>query len=142
MFRAVKTNDARKETMSNNGAFDWTPYRGGSHDFAKFETEGDGVTGVIVAIRQHVFDADRGPVPLLDLEKEDGEIVTLSADKVDLRQQLADIGPQVGDKLRVKFTEWAKTPNGNRKKVFEVNHRAGERKPHIPEPPQEELEPF
>ncbi len=109
--------------------FDWGPHKGGSGDFVKFEQIGDSVTGTIVAIREHTFDKDKGPVPLIDISpRAGGENVTLSVDKVDLRFKLAEAEPQVGDELRVKYSDTERTPNGT-KKVFQVEHRRAVPKP-------------
>lgn len=124
--------------------FDWDPFKGGSGDFVKFETIGDEVVGTIVAIRKHTFDKDKGEVPLLDIEpKAGGDAVTLSIDKVDLRFKMADLEPQVGDLIAVKFTGTEKTPNGT-KKVFAVKHKAGEVDPFDSSTPEPEYgeEPF
>ena len=116
--------------------FDWDPFKGGSGEFAKFENVGDEVVGCIVAIRTHVFKEEKGPVPLIDLERQDsGEPVTLAVDKVDLVIKIADLAPQVGDMLAVKFVSTEKTPNGT-KKVFAVKHKEGERV-EFPEPREE-----
>lgn len=109
-------------------SFDWEPFRQGGGEFVKFEDIGDQVVGTIVAIRKHTFNEDKGPVALIDLERDDGEQVTLSVDKVDLARQIPLLAPQVGDKLAVKYTGDEKTPNG-RKKVFAVRHKEGDRKP-------------
>lgn len=125
--------------------FDWSPFKGGTGEFVKFEQVGDMVTGSIVGIRAHTFDADKGPVPLIDIEpRGGGDPVTLSVDKVDLRFKLAEIDPQIGDDLRVKFTGTQKVANGT-KKVFEVQHRRAEPLPaRAEEPPEDDFssEPF
>lgn len=109
--------------------FDWSAHKGGTGEFVKFEQPGDSVTGTVVAIREHTFDKDKGPVPLIDIApRAGGDTVTLSVDKVDLKFKLAELEPQVGDDLRVKFTDTEKTPNGT-KKVFEIQHRRAEPKP-------------
>lgn len=117
--------------------FDWSPFAGGSGEFVKFETVGDEVIGTITAIRTHTFDVAKGEVVLLDIDPKDGgDSVTLSVDKVDLRFKIADLAPQVGDLLAVKFTGTERTPNGT-KKVFAVRHKAGEADPfeHVELPP-------
>jgi hypothetical protein len=123
--------------------FDWTPFQGGTGEFVKFENVGDEVVGTIVAVRKHTFDPAKGEVPLLDIEpRGGGEPVTLSVDKVDLRFKIADIGPQAGDLIAVKFVGTERTPNGT-KKVFAVKHKAGEPDPfdHVPLPPADHAVP-
>jgi hypothetical protein len=124
-------------------SFDWSRFAGGAGGaFVKFDEIGDSVTGHVVAIRTHTFDPKKGEVPLIDLEKDDGENVTLSVDKVDLAMQIPALNPQVGDKLRVKYVANEKTPNGT-KKCFEIQHKAGDRAPVVEEaPPEYSDEPF
>lgn len=127
-------------------SFDWEPFKGGTGEFVKFEQIGDEIVGTIVAIRKHTFDKDKGEVVLLDIEpKAGGEHVTLACDKVDLRIKLAEIGPQVGDLLAVKFVDTERTPNGT-KKVFAVKHKEGERPaevdPFAGSPQYDDQEPF
>lgn len=114
--------------------FDWDPFKpGSSGGFVKFDAIGDEIVGRIVAIRTHTFKEDKGPVPLIDLEPIDGgEGSTLAVDKIDLRAKVAELEPQVGDLLAVKFVSKEQTPNGT-KKVFAVRHKVGER-PAGPDP--------
>lgn len=111
--------------------FDWGPHKGGSGEFVKFENTGDKVVGTIVAIRLHTFDEKKGPVPLIDLDTGAEDTLTLAVDKVDLRRQIGELEPQVGDKLGVEYVQNERTPSGT-KKVFKIQHRAAERK--APEP--------
>lgn len=103
--------------------FDWQPFKGGTGAFVKFEAVGDEIVGKIVGIRTHTFDVDKGAVPLLDMEPKDGgDLVTLSIDKVDLRYKLAELNPQIGDQLAVRYTGNERVANGV-KKVFAVRHK-------------------
>ncbi len=127
-------------------SFDWSSHKGGSGVFVKWETVGDSFTGTVVGIREHTFDKEKGPVVLLDLTpRGGGDPVTMSLDKVDLRRKVAELEPQVSDELRVTFTGTEKLPNSPQPmKLFEVLHKAGERKPEStfePEP-QYSDEPF
>ena len=116
-------------------SFDWAPFATSGHPFVKWENVGDSVVGTITAIRSHTFDQAKGPVVLLDVQvKDSDDLVTISADKVDLRRKLAEIAPQVGDLLAVRFTGTEKVPGSpNPMKVFEVKHKAGEREEAPPE---------
>jgi len=114
--------------------FDWTPFKGGTGEFVKFKEIGDMVTGTIVAIRS--WKQDDEEVPFIDIEpRGGGDVVTLSVDKVDLRYKLAELEPDVGDDLRVRFTGTQKVANGT-KKVFEVQHRRA-----VPKPAHDEVPP-
>jgi hypothetical protein len=125
--------------------FDWNPFKGGGGGaFVKFESVGDEVVGTIVAVRTHDFGKGKGPVPLLDIDTGDGEPVTLSIDKVDLVRQMAEIGPQAGDKIAVKLTGYEQVANGT-KKVFAVRHKPGDApatSAYVPPEPEFAEEPF
>lgn len=109
-------------------SFDWGKYKGGSgHPFVKFENVGDSFTGHVVNVREHLFPGNTDETALIDLVRSDGENFTLSCDKLDLKQKLADLEPWKGDKLRVTFTGTERTPNGNTMKVFEVQHKKNDR---------------
>ncbi len=109
--------------------FDWKPFSGGSGVFVKFENIGDEVVGKITGLRVHDFGQGKGPVPLMDIErKNDGENVTLSVDKADLRPKVAELNPQVGDMIAVKYVEDQKIPGRPQgMKVFAVKWKMGER---------------
>lgn len=121
-------------------SFDWEPFRQAKGDLYEFGDEGDELKGKILNIRTHVFKEKEGPVVILDLERQDGGEVSLSCGFAQLRRQIVDIAPQVGDLIAVKFTGWESTPNG-RMRVFEVRHRAAEKKAEPPpEPAYEPVE--
>jgi hypothetical protein len=109
-------------------SYDWSKVEtGGGHPFVKFANVGDSVTGVVVAIRDAKLQSDKPEVPCIDLMQDGAdEPVTLTVDKADLRAQIPLLNPQVGDKLRVTYTDDRKTPNGTMK-IFTVQHRPGDR---------------
>jgi hypothetical protein len=125
-------------------SFDWEPFKVGSGgDFVKFETEGDEIVGTITALRKKRFKDQDRDTALIDIQPKDGgDVVTLACDKVDLRMQLAELEPQVGDLLAVRFTGTEKVANGRMKK-FAVKHRAGAAPEPDPVPePEYSDEPF
>jgi hypothetical protein len=110
-------------------SFDWSKHKSSDNTFVEFNVPGDSFTGTIVGIREHVFDPQKGAVPLLDMQpRNGGEQMTLSASATNLRRQLAEISPQITDELRVTFTEAQKLPGRPQPlKIFEIKHRAGPR---------------
>lgn len=123
--------------------FDWTKHRRtDGAPFVHFNDIGDEIVGQIVAIRINTIDPKKGPVPLIDIaRKSDGEIVTLSVDKVDLEAKIPDLEPQAGDMLAVRYVRAERTAGGGAKKLFAVRHKPGE----APPPPVDEpygSEPF
>lgn len=102
--------------------FDWSEYAPHSAAMVRWEEPGQQVVGVVQAIRTHVFTPERGPVPLLDIETDDGELVTVAVDKLDLRRQVVDAAPQVGDRIRIRFRDTERRPAGVAK-LFDVQVR-------------------
>jgi hypothetical protein len=80
----------------------------GSGAFFKFETPGDKITGNLVEVTSKTFDAtDTKPaqtVPVFHLEQNDGSVIEVTISYVDLKKQLRDMRPQVGDYLGIKYT--------------------------------------
>lgn len=102
--------------------FDWSQFAPAASAMIRWETPGQQVVGTVAAIRTHVFAPERGPVPLLDLETDDGELVTVAVDKADLRRQIVDAAPQVGDRIRILFRDTERRPAGVAK-LFDVQVR-------------------
>jgi hypothetical protein len=88
-------------------------------EFVKFENVGDGVTGVITAIKKHRFD-DGNVVPQIHLTTDDGDDRTLTAGQVQLKAKLSAERPEVGDRLTVTYTKQEKRSGGKTLKHFEV----------------------
>lgn len=93
-------------------------------EFVKFDNVGDEVVGVITAIAVHRWD-DGSVCPKLHLTTDDGEDRTLTAGQVQLKAKLAELRPEVGDRIRVKFTQNEKRAGGKTLKHFEVDVKRG-----------------
>jgi hypothetical protein len=87
-------------------------------DYIKFETPGDNATGTIVAIRAHKFD-DGNVVPQIILNTADGEKI-VTAGQMQLKAMLAEKRPNVGDHIKITFTEVEKRSGGKTLKKFDV----------------------
>ena len=79
--------------------FEWGRFRS---DVWSAANVGDAIAGTVVGIE--VRDGRSGPVPVVTLELADGSTRQVWGGAVDLRQQLADVAPQVGSYLRIVFT--------------------------------------
>ena len=90
--------------------FDWTKHKQANGQWVTFDNPDDKIIGTIVNIREHTFDADKGPVPVLDLDIGAEETVSLSCAAVNLRHLVAELEPQVGDRIGVKFTGTTRLP--------------------------------
>lgn len=123
--------------------FDWQPFAKRDGAFASFDNPGDQCVGKIVGIRTHDFGQGKGPVPLIDVERQDnGEAATIVVSTIDLMGKVADIAPQVGDMIAVKLIEFQKVPGRPQPmKIFAVKHKVGERKQEEPEWDEKEVEP-
>jgi len=87
-------------------------------DYIKFETPGDNVSGIIVAIRAHKFD-DGNVVPQIILNTDEGE-KTVTAGQMQLKALLAEKRPNVGDTITITFMEVEKRSGGKTLKKFDV----------------------
>lgn len=105
-------------------SFDYNKYTGG--DFVKFENIGDNVVGIIKDIREG-RDFNGNPCPLLVLEvSDDGDEKTLTAGQVLLKAALAEMSPQVGDRIRITYSGVSEAKPGKAPaKEFTVDVKAG-----------------
>lgn len=85
--------------MSN---FNWDEFKQ-TGDWVRFDNVGDGIIGVIKALRQGT-DFNNNPCPELVIETEDGDEKTVTAGQVLLKAALAEKQPQVGDKIRIVYS--------------------------------------
>lgn len=92
-------------------------------DYVKFDAEGDSVAGEITGITVHTFD-DGKVVPKLFIETADGERV-LTAGQVQLKSKLAEMRPEVGDKIAVVLKTIEKRAGGKTLKHFDVQVKRG-----------------
>lgn len=97
----------------------WDEFRGGSDDRWKPENVGDAIAGEIVRIRVVSFD-DGSRVPALTVRKDDGTEADVLAGQAQLRIKLADLGPEAGDRIAIKFTGVENRGGGKTLKLFDV----------------------
>lgn len=88
-------------------------------EFVKFDTVGDEASGVITALRTHTFD-DGKVVPQILIDTDDGEERTITAGQVRLKAALVEQRPEVGDHIKVTFTQNEKRAGGKTLKHFDV----------------------
>lgn len=101
-------------------SWDWSEWAVSDSPLVRWDTVGQQVTGTVTAIRTYEFEPGK-PVPILDLETDDGD-VSVSVDKVDLRRKIVEASPQVGDRVRITFVETVRRERGTLK-VFDVQVR-------------------
>jgi hypothetical protein len=107
------------------------PELAASGDYVKFETEGDSVTGDVVVIGKHTFPDGKVAAKVV-IRDDDGEERTLTAGQVKLAQALREERPEVGDRIRIVFTEIEKRPGGKTMKHFKVEVKKGAAKTAAP----------
>lgn len=99
-----------------------------SHEYVKFVNEGDKIVGTILDISVQTFDSQNGPkvCPQLIIQ-EDGadEPRTLTAGQVQLKAKLAELRPNVGDRIAVALTKIEPRGGGKTLKHFTVETAAG-----------------
>lgn len=121
-------------------SFDWSKHVKPNGQWVQFDNPGDKVVGTILNIREHTFDADKGPVPIVDLDAGGEEHVSLSCAAINLRGQMAELNPQVGDKIGVKLTGLERLPGRPQPmKVFDVRILEKSPEPQNVEPPDDDL---
>lgn len=87
-------------------------------EYVKFDNVGDTVTGVVRAIRKHVWDdGSVSPQLLLDC---DGEERTVTAGQVRLKVALAENRPQPGQTITITLSDIEKRSGGKTLKHFDV----------------------
>lgn len=88
-------------------------------DYVKFDAPGDTVTGVVKAIRKHVWDdGSVSPQLLLDV---DGEDKTVTAGQIRLKAALAEKRPQPGQTITITLSDIEKRSGGKTLKHFTVD---------------------
>lgn len=93
-------------------------------EFVEFKNVGDGVSGTITALRTHRFD-DGKVVPQILLTTDEGEEKTMTGGQVRLKAELAAQRPEIGDHLKVVFTQEEKRQGGKTLKHFDVTVTRG-----------------
>ena len=114
--------------------FDWDEFAGDRFSFANVgDTAWGRVTNIEARTGQH------GKVPVLTLVVDkNGTTRELWAGPTNLKRQLADLRPQVGDSLRVEFIAQEHTGQPSPMKVFVVDVKRGGEAPDpepVPAPP-------
>ena len=101
--------------------FDWNEYKS---NVWRPTNIGDSITGTVVAL-----DVRKGRsgdnVPIVIVEEADGDEREVWASAFDLKSQLADAAPQVGDVLTITFTGERHTGQPSPMKLFTVDIAAG-----------------
>lgn len=79
----------------------------GAGQFFKFVTPGDKISGNLVEVTYKTFEAkdDQAArtVPVFHLEQNDGTIIEVTISHVDLKKQIRDMQPQIGNWVGIKF---------------------------------------
>ncbi len=115
--------------------FDWTKHAQHSGEWVRFDNIGDKVVGHVVGVRAVTFPGDDEETVIIDMDTGGEASVSLKLGPKNLKRQLVELGPQVGDKLGVTFTGTERLPGKPQPlKLFDVQHRVGER----PQPTEEE----
>lgn len=80
----------------------------GAGNFFQFATPGDKISGNLVEVTYKTFEAkDDKPaqtVPVFHLEQNDGTVIEVTISYVDLKKQIREMQPQVGDFVGIKYT--------------------------------------
>lgn len=97
-------------------SFDWSGFKS---DVWKPAQPGDSITGTVTSLE--VRDGRGGPVPVVVLETEPGEQVTVWGSPVDLRTQLAALEPNIGSYLRIRFDGERHTGQASPMKLYTVS---------------------
>lgn len=88
-------------------------------DYVKFENPGDKVVGTILDISVHTF-PDGKKAPKLVIRTDGGDERVLTAGQTMLLRRLAELRPDVGDRIAVLFERVEKRDGGKTMKVFQV----------------------
>lgn len=99
-------------------------------DYISFANPGDTVVGDITSIGVGT-DYNGDPCPQLNLNTDDGA-KTVTAGQYDLKAQLAQLRPAVGDRIAIVFSQYETTPNGRQVKKFDIQVKPGDRAPSEP----------
>ena len=79
----------------------------GAGNFFRFNTPGDKIIGNLVEVTYKTFDAtDTKPestVPVFHLEQNDGSIIEVTLSYVDLKKQIREMRPQIGNWIGIKY---------------------------------------
>lgn len=100
--------------------FNWKPFRDG--DRFKFNEVGDGIAGTITKISTTDFGGQGDTTPVLFIKVQTGEELSVAAGNVMLCSALAEIAPEEGDWISMKYiADGEKKGNRSAPKLFEVD---------------------
>ena len=88
-------------------------------NYVKFESVGDKCVGTIDGIAIHTFQ-DGKRAPKLYIRDDDGEVATLTAGQFELKTKLAELRPEVGDRIAIVYTSQERLEGGKTLKRFDV----------------------
>ena len=95
---------------------DWSQF---ASAYKKFETPGDSIVGTIVAAG--VGEYMGKTYPELTLETDEGATVIVSCSQAVLKGRIADLNPQIGNRLAITYTgDGIAKANQNPPKLFDV----------------------
>ena len=87
-----------------------------------YDEPGSQIEGEVIA-----YDPDNGATNydgdvcgFIELATTDGEDVTVTVDKPNLKRSLRRAGPQAGDRVRIRFESWETSKKGREYKSFRV----------------------
>lgn len=85
-------------------------------DYVKWGQVGTTVRGVIVDRDKQIYPGDTSPTPVFTVRQESGDSIKLSCGPSDLKAQILNLTPGVGDNIEVTFSGVS-----GKKKLFKVN---------------------
>ena len=108
-----------------------------SGDYVRFETVGDTLVGDVIGLGIHEFPDGKRAAKLI-VRDDEGEERTLTAGQVQLASKLAEARPEVGDRIKIVYTENEKRSGGKTLKHFDVSVKKGGAKTTMPVPADDE----
>ena len=97
---------------------DWDQFSSGG-TFVKFDVKGSTISGTVTSVRIGT-DYNGNPCPVIDLETSDGPR-TVTCGQANLRSQISELKPKVGDDLTITYKGDEKAALGT-KKIFVIKH--------------------
>jgi hypothetical protein len=114
--------------MSDQDPWDGLP----NGAFVSWDNVGDEVVGDVIG-KGMGQDFNGNPCPQLVIRTDDGAETTVTAGQAQLRAKLLEGKPQVGDRIRIVFTQSEKRDGGKTLKHFEVTIKSGGAKSPVTE---------
>jgi len=105
-----------------------------SGDFVQWEEVGQSLVGDIIS-KGVSKDFNDNPAPELGIRQDDGTEVLVTAGQAQLKAKLLEARPNVGDRIKITFTQLEKRGGGKTLKHFDVVIKTGGAKSKVePEP--------